>query len=268
MKLLQKFIFKIIILFLIIIGITEGKYSKFVTFAKNIRNVNTDLKNFLEDIRNRMCHPISKLKLPPLDTFTIENYQHNLTGGELGNLDFLAKKIEAVGLSDFIVKDLHLYFLNPSIVIDIYVPKEIINIDYKLNGTIAELFQINAESDMNFKFEKIGFRFEAKILVAKNLRISVQKLEPYINKFDLRINNLFPDEEVNDFINQMIKDLAPEIIIDYWKAKKPELILYIEKVVADLLKGYSILDISRLIKNLKKFFDENDPEPNCKSKRL
>jgi len=223
--------------------------------------------HILDEFTKRMCHElkIGEFELPVLDPIKIVDAFDlpipipNFEIVRLGNLN-------VKGLSDITIENLR---VRPSFFqFTGQIKLDSINLmtDYKIKGKISDLLEIDGEGKLrldigaNIDFDiRLGMHPETKKLL-----INIPKLEPKLIVNIFKITGLFPDDELNKLIEDMVKDIGHELFNDIWQDNKKFVIELIQMLATTPFADMTAKELLALIASDEPIFGEDDPPPDCK----
>ncbi|XP_055382966.1 uncharacterized protein LOC129613073 [Condylostylus longicornis] len=217
--------------------------------------------NMIKEFTDRMCHEITRLNIPRLDPFNLEFFDIDF----IPNFEIKLEDIEVSRLSYLEIPKLKINMAFQKIDAKIQLDNLQLMSNYKLKGKIPGLMDIDGEGKLSVD---IGVTIEVlvqlKTSIDKKLSIKILKLEPklIVNKF--RITGLFEDEELNQFFEDMIQDLASEIFDDFWTENEQMIIELLEPFLSAPFDDLTPMELLALLTSGEPIFNETDPPPNCK----
>ncbi|GAB1869687.1 Circadian clock-controlled protein [Camponotus japonicus] len=172
------------------------------------------LEDFLEKFKTIMRTGNDTLGLPVLDPFTLDQLPIAIDE-ETIKLDALLTNVRVDALSGYDVNKGDLEIIGLKLVLNISWPLIAASTNYSMKGKV-ENFEIYGNGEM--KISPQGFSLDTEISFTMNgkyLKIKDMKLNIFLRALDFHATGLFDDNDLSEFLSNLISDVVPELIEDY-----------------------------------------------------
>ncbi|XP_030376361.1 uncharacterized protein LOC115625453 [Scaptodrosophila lebanonensis] len=227
--------------------------------------------DFLEELRMRMCHPIPNLGMPALDPFQIPEH-HEIAVDNKYFVDFIGSIDDFFlhGLSDFKINDLNIYTvpLRRS-TINVTFPLTWFQTLYSAKGSLAYI--VNLAGDGNAEASITDFTFSFSWILKSGIHLGIRglQIEMYLGGLNVDFQNLLEEERINEFIHALINELGVELLDDIWTYEQDVVVAWVETRINNFIGQYTLADIIKIIAGGGGEGGESKPifdgvEPDCK----
>lgn len=244
----------LILLFTVHLAVTSDFAENLATCAKKYQ-LNTCLRQTLEDLRPLMKKGIPDLKLPPTEPMKVASVNF-AQGKPPVQINAAFSNVVVRGLSGFKTNYIEADPTTQTLRISLTVPEMNITGRYKINGEVF-IFPLEGSGNFSTKMKGVAAVGQSNILPtigAKGkqvLRVDNSDLNFDISKVEIHMDNLFNGdnellaETVNKFLNDHGQDVLAEV--------KPEISKQLTQLVTRVMNdAFSKLPADKLLNNLNR----------------
>ncbi|XP_002138019.2 uncharacterized protein [Drosophila pseudoobscura] len=208
----------------------------------------SQIRDFLNEFRNRMCHPIPNLGLPALDPFVLGPGQTSMNNKYLIDFTGSIDDFQLHGLSDFEVPTLT---LNPvpglKSTIQVNFPYTYFKSLYTAKGSLAYILNLAGDGNAEAFIKDFSFLISFRLRTLSPLGITSLQIELYLGDLKINFENLLEEDRIDDFVHSLVNEMGVELLDDVWSYEQGTVVAKVQTLVNNFLGQYSLQDILQII---------------------
>ncbi|KAJ9582714.1 hypothetical protein L9F63_022955 [Diploptera punctata] len=207
------------------------------------------LKNLLDTtVRNVMLEGSTDWGIPVLDPLSLDHLDIDLNFDPIvlkGTLD----GVKVTGISTFVVDSVKLNILGLNAQFAVHVPKIVVEADnYDIDGEIGGLVPVYGNGHLEVEVD--GLYLSGKVQIGSNNSYVIVKsidLDVNITALHTNIEGLLGGGDVSVLLNDVISDVAPDLLQDAKASILPMISEQVIKLANEKLVGVTVSDLLGLI---------------------